>query len=257
MGRGLISGERMDVFKLVEEAKLDADTQAKVDPILARYADDLDREIQNRDQVQKDVFAKMAEAMGDQEAMQKLIQTGREAAVRVRDVNRKYAREVQSQLPEDKQFEFAKAVKQASFPNVYNQTFGERSITSALGLRDITDEQKQTIQTIRDAYTRDLAGLNDKIAAAQEQMEMNFSAGQMMGGRPDQGELGDLRREKRDLERAAIDKVEAALTEDQKARLPKPEVRGQGGGRGGDQGGDTGGQNRRQRNRNRNPDRET
>jgi hypothetical protein len=259
MDRGLMSGERMDVVKLVEDAKLDPDTKAKVDPILARYEEDLDRELQNRDQVQKETFAKMADAMGDQDAMQKLIQTGREAAVRVRDVNRKYAREVQAELPEDKAFEFAKAVKQASFPNVYNETFGQRSITSALGFRDLTDEQKQTITTIRDAYTRDLAGLNDKIAAAQEQMEMNFNAGQMMGGgRGDQGELGDLRREKRDLDRATLDKLEAALTEDQKARLPQPEARGQGGpgGRGGDQGGDNGGQNRRQRNRNR-PDRET
>jgi len=259
MDRGLISGERMDVIKLVEDAKLDPATKAKVDPILAQYEQDLDREIQNRDQVQKDTFSKMADAMGDQEAMQKLIQTGREAAVRVRDVNRKAAREVQAQLPEDKQFEFAKAVKLASYPNVYNETFGQRSITSVLGFRDLTDEQKQTIQAIRDSYNRDLAGLNDKIAAAQEQMEMNFNVGQMMqGGRGDQGEMGDLRREKRDLERATLDKVEGALTEDQKARMPKPEARqgGQGGQGGQGQGGDNnGGQNRRQRNRNR--DRET
>jgi hypothetical protein len=229
MDRGLISGERLDVFRLVEDAKLSPDEQAKVSPILARYEEDLDRELVNRDQVQRDVFSRQGEVMqsGDQDAAQRLIQQGRDAAVRVRDVNRKYAREVQEQLPESKQFEFAKAVKQASFPNVYNDTYGQRALTAAVGFGDLTPDQKESVRAIRDAYNRDLAVVNDKIAAAQEKMEMSFNVGQMMGGGGrDQGELGELRRDKRDLEEATLENLRKVLNEDQRARLPRQQDRG-------------------------------
>jgi hypothetical protein len=243
MDRGLISGERADLVKLVEEAKLAPEAQTKVQPLLAQYEEELDRELVNREKVQEDLMNRMSGMQFgpdmDQEKMQRMIEEGRDAAKRVREVNRKYARQVQEQLPEDQQFAFAKAFKSASYPDVYRETYANTAIGSALGFADLDANQKQSVQAIRENYARDIAVLNDKLAVAQEEMEENFSLERMReGGDRTQDGLRELRRQKRELDEATVESLRKVLTPEQQDRLPQREQRGgQGGGRGGEDGG--------------------
>ncbi len=194
---------------------------------------------------------------GDTDAAQKLIQEGRDAAVRVRDVNRNFAKQIASALPDDQKAAFTDAFKKASFPDVYRPTQTTATLKAAAGLTDLTGDQKDAVKKLSDTYDHSLSTVNDKLAAAQEDAEMKFNIADMRnrfqgGGGGQDNPRQQLGREKRDLDRTTTDALKKILTDDQAAKLPKPDQqngRGGGGGQGGQDAGQGGG-NRRQRGRN-------
>lgn len=235
--QGLMSGERVDLFRLIEKLELAPEAIEPLKPVLDGYEADLDRELVTRAKVYEESMEKMSRLrdMGDMEAMQEVIEKGREASVRVRDVNRRYARQVKDLLPTDKREAFEADVKRESFPDVYRESLATRAITAAMGFADITPDQKEQIMAMRESYTRTLDAVNTKLAAAIEENEMTFNISQMMQRRGEESPVGQLRTERRDLDRSTIEKLRGILTEAQVERLPQPEQRGEGRGRG-DQG---------------------
>src|SRR5262249_28104541 len=100
MGRGLMSGERMDVIKLVEQSKFSDDVKAQLKPVLEQSSTDLDRDLVARNKVYEESMTKMTQ-MGGNPAdnageYQKMLERGRDASVKVRDINRRYARQIES-----------------------------------------------------------------------------------------------------------------------------------------------------------------
>ncbi len=128
-----------------------------------------------------------------------MLKQSREASVKVREVNRRYARQVQDLLPDDKKAAFDHAFKQASFPNVYRQSQSDRQIVAAQGFADLTEEQKTAIAALKESHARDEAAAQERLAAAMEENEMKMTAEQLMrrfgggmmgGGRGGQGGPG-------------------------------------------------------------------
>lgn len=203
IGRGLMSGERADVIRIIQDEKLPADVMTKVAPVLDQYEVDLDRELSARVKLFDENMSKAMELMGQgdpatmAEKFEPLLKQTREASIRVRDVNRRAAHQVEELLPEDKKSAFEKAFREASFPSVYRTSQASRQMTAALGLADITEEQKTAIAALRESHDRDEAAVQEKLAAAIEQSEMTMTADQMMrrfgggmmmgGGRGGQG----------------------------------------------------------------------
>ena len=203
INRGLMSGERADVIKLVEQENYPADIKAKLTPVLDQYEIDLDRELTARTKLFDENMTKVMDAMGAGgdpaqmgEKLQGTLQQTREASVRVRDTNRKAARQVEELLPDDKKAAFHDAFKQASFPNVYRPTQASRQIASAMGFADLTDDQKTAIAALKESHARDAAAMEEQLAQATEQQEMTITADQLMrrfgggmmgGGRGGQG----------------------------------------------------------------------
>ncbi|MBK9189727.1 MAG: Spy/CpxP family protein refolding chaperone [Phycisphaerales bacterium] len=235
--QGLMSGERVDLFRLVERLELAPEAMEALRPALDGYEADLDRELVTRAKVYEESMEKMSRMrdMGDMEAMQDVIEKGREASVRVRDVNRRYARQVADLLPSEKRSAFEADVKRESFPDVYRESQATRSFNAAMGFADLSAEQREQLLAMRESYTRTLDTLNTKLAAAIEENEMTFNISQMMQRRGEESPMGQLRTERRDLDRATIEKLRGILTEAQVEKLPQPEQRGEGRGRG-DQG---------------------
>ncbi|HYE61189.1 MAG TPA: hypothetical protein VD997_04265 [Phycisphaerales bacterium] len=234
MRRGFISGERVDLFALVNDNSLSAEAQKSAAPILSEYEVELDRELIKRNQWQEKQFSKMNELRreGDFEAIQKLVEEGRELDVKVRDVNRKYAKQIEGALPEGEKERFQTAFKRASFPDVYLQTQSDEAIEVALKLKDLTPEQREQVQALQASHVKALNPLNEKLAAAVEEAEMNFNVGQMGRGgfgRDEDSPAGKLRREKRDLDRTTMESLRKVLTAEQAEKLPRREERGGGG----------------------------
>lgn len=267
IGNGLMSGERVDLVKLVDDLKLPAETRASLDEILDQYAVELDPVLVNRNTVYEEFQGKMRELIsgGDQSAMETAVKKGREASLKVRDTNRKFESQIEPALPDAKRTEFVAAFKRESFPQVYRPSATSRDIDAALKLEGLNDDQKSAIGTIKEGYARDLVTIQKDLEAATEEQELNFSPGNFMrgggGGRGGQGgqddKMGDLRKKRRDMEKEVSDKMLALLTDAQREKLPKRDAGGNtGGGRqGGDNaGGDNnaGGGNRGQRRPNRN-----
>jgi len=118
---------------------------------------------------------------------------------------------------------------------VYRESQATRSFNAAIGFADLSAEQREQLLAMRESYTRTLDTLNTKLAAAIEENEMTFNISQMMQRRGEESPMGQLRTERRDLDRATIEKLRGILTEAQIEKLPQPEQRGEGRGRG-DQG---------------------
>jgi len=235
-----VSGERADLIAIVEKLELAEEVHAAVAPTLDSYEQDLDREIVKRDELRQQaegqgqqIFAIMrGDGGGDMAAMEKMIKENREAMVRVRDVNRRYARQIESLLPAEVAPTFAMEFKKASFPDIYRERYAARVIAAAEKM-DLTEEQRNSIEAIRDGYTRDTDSLNKQNEAAIEEMEANFSLQNMMGGGGPGGfrneKMQELRTQRENVENTAVKKVQDLLTPEQKAKLPERRGDGEGG----------------------------
>lgn len=248
---GRLSGERVDLVELTEQQHLASEVSTQVAPLLEQYQEDLDRELARRNEVYQGAMEKMMELRrsGDMQAMQDMVEKGREAGRRVRDVNRRYFRQVLEALPEDTRSAFEAAFNQQSYPDIYRKAYASRVSETALGMADLTPEQKEQLAAVSKRFDEALAPLQTKLVAATEESEAKFNIADMMArGWNQEGPLADLRQERRDLERKLIDDIRKVLTDDQETRLPERTEeegngRGWGGGGGGGGGRGRGGQN--------------
>lgn len=255
MGRGMMSGERVDLIKIVDGLRLTPEQHTAVEPVLEQYSIDLDRELIARNEFQDKMQGGLRDLFGqdaDPAKAEKLITDGRAVANKLREVNKRYARQVENTLPDDaSKAKFQQEVRRESFPQIYRGSRTMRQIDDALAIKDLTAEQKTAIEGIKTTLERDVAGVNQRMETAYEQREQTITAADILGrfgqggqgggrggrggfGMVDSEELTTLRDQRDTMEKAAVDKVTALLTEEQKAELP----RGGRGGRGGDAGGD-------------------
>ena len=239
MQRGLMSGERMDVMRLVDEASVTGETRATIAPLLEQYEMDLDRALVERNKVYDDGLGEaMANFRGPEDAQnpealaraQRLMTAARDASVRVRDTNRRYARQVMEALPAEQRPAFERAIKQASFPGVYRATRTSRELTAAAGFADVDATQRQAITELTTSYNRQLEVLNDQLATATEQNEMSMTVERLVrrfgrggGGGGDDDPAADLREKRRELDRTTTDGLRKLLTTEQVERLPQAE----------------------------------
>ena len=79
----------------------------------------------------------------------------RAAATKLRDVNKRYARQVETTLPDEAtKTKFNDEVRKASFPSIYRSSRGIRTVDDAAKLTSLTPEQKTSIDTIKEQFTK-------------------------------------------------------------------------------------------------------
>lgn len=162
--QGTLSGERVDVVRLVGELELASDTT--VAPILEEYEITLDGAIKRRDELRSGLRQRSRD--GDPgDAFTKM----RSASERVRDTNRTFARQIESALGSEDGTRFAASFQRASYPQVYRPGRGQRALEAALGFEDITADQKASLDALNDGYTQDTSALNKKYVAEIDKAE--------------------------------------------------------------------------------------
>lgn len=247
--QGFIAGERIDVVRLVDQLKLTPEQLAAVQPTIDAYEQELDPALAKRNEFMENAMGqgmgmarRFMNGEGPDENMQKMFEEGRANAQRVRDINRRYATQIEGALPADLAAKFRDEVNRESYPMVYRTRYPQTAIAAVEAFPDLTDEQKASLASLKDTYNRDLSALQDKGRKAQDDMEASFSL-QNMGGMFNNEALRDLRSQGESLDNKTIESLKALLTPEQAAKLPE---RRQGGGRGGmdfqmDRGGGDGG----------------
>jgi Spy/CpxP family protein refolding chaperone len=270
MNRGLMSFERADLVKIIDDLKLASEARKPVSPILDQYQVDLDRALIVRNDAQDKLQGNMRDLFnpgGDQTKAQKMFEDGRAASTKVREVNKRYARQVEAALPDDAtRTKFNEVVRRESFPLIYRPSYANRVVDAAGAIDGLSPEQKTTIAEIKDRFNRELTGLNQKMETAYEQREQTITIADLMSrfgggggaggggqrggggfGMIDSEELSTMRDQRRELETTTVEKIQALLNEEQKAKLPQRGAGGGGRGMGGDNGGGGGGGQRRAR----------
>jgi hypothetical protein len=220
---GILSGERVDLVEIVEQMDVDEATRAAMRPLLESYEDELYRAIGERERVRKEVAQRTLTLRYDGQdlAIGTMVEDLRSAATVVRDINRRYARQVREGLPEQRREGFDRVIELASYPDVYRPTLAAQSLQAAAGVADLDQPQRDAIGALAARYEQDAEGLNRQIAAMQDEIEAKFTPAQMAGRFPDQ----DLKDQKKALDKRTLEQLRELLTEPQRKRLPKPQER--------------------------------
>lgn len=266
MGRGMMSGERADVVALVEKMKLPADKMKTLKPTLDAYEAEIDAPLDRRNAVQEKFMndidmGSLFRGDADDSARKKaedLIKEGREAATAVRDINRKYAKQVETTLGGAEGEKFAEEFRKSSFPQIYNERYIDRAIKAATEMKDLQAGQLEGIKALQDQYKRSAKPIDETGEKLVEEREASFSLSNLQnfrGGGQNDDKAQEQRRQRRELEDDTLTKLKAILTPEQAAKLPDRNNGGGGrqrgnggaGGQGGDGNNSGGGQPRRQR----------
>jgi Spy/CpxP family protein refolding chaperone len=263
---GLLAGETTDLTRVVSDLMQSSGTPMPdaLAQSLERYESELDAALRERD-VKREEIAKTMPGMGgggggaagfDPQAFQKAMTDLRKAGLSVRNINDRYADLLANVVPAEKKDDFVRTVRQSKFPQVYRDPYALRAIDAAAAFDDLAPDTKRSIAEIKAAYERDLAAANERWSRAIAEEEKDgggdlMGAGMMrwMGGGNDDGDSPQqvARRQRRDLDRAALDKLRALLTPEQQERLPERDAERPsmfGGGAGGGGGGSGGGRGR-------------
>lgn len=221
--RGFLSGEAVDVIRLFDDLKPPPELRDRAKPILDQYEMEIDRALVERDERYEDGFSRGMDLWraGDLAAVADVFNKAREAAVNVRDANRRYARQVEAVLPDDLRESFSRQFLERSFPRVYRPSDAQRALDAAAAFNDLSPDQRAALAELRASYSRELQSANRRWADAIEQQELTITPMDLMrgGGNP---AVRDARVARRDLDRRTLDKLRALLSEDQSARLPEP-----------------------------------
>lgn len=240
MNRGMLAGERADLIQIVERLRLPEPTTETLAPTLEAYSMELDRAIIARDEVQKaateegkgmrDLFGKGG---GDMTEMMKkvdeLMKRGREASLPVRDINRRYAKQIEATLAGINAADgarFGLEFRKASFPDVYRERYTDRALAAAAAMDDLDKGQREGIAALKEQYRRDCTPMEQAAEKAADDAEANFSLSGMMGGGGVMRMMGGdeatqaARKARRELDTATLDRLKAILTPEQGAKLP-------------------------------------
>lgn len=231
--RGIMAGERLDVAEVVHDMNLPADQLKDAENILDQYQTEIDRELSARDALMDKPmpdFRAMRDS-GDFSEVQKMISQRRDASTKVRDVNKRFARQVQNALPESVRDPFAEKVQAATYPEVFRKTSGAEAIAKAIAMPDVTPEQMEKISQVEETYKSKMNSWSSKATKAWDELETQFKPENMGPGAGGGGdtmraaseELNTLRRDRRDLDRATLKQLKDILTADQSKELPELE----------------------------------
>lgn len=230
---GMLSGESVDLVKVMRELDLPESVRADVREALSGYEAELDRALIERNQFrerQQDAI-QIGGAPPDLGKMQELTTKSREASAKVRDVNRRHARLIRGMLPDDLGAAFDARISALAMPDVYGPSRVTRLLDAAGGLDDLTAEQRRALQDLREAYRRESASANEAWARAIEEDEMNPSGGAFIFGggsiriatndgsdNPTESARAKAAGARRDLDARFRDRAESVLTPEQREK---------------------------------------
>ncbi len=226
MRAGFLSGEGVDIVRLVDDLKFEPDVKAQVAPILEQYEMDVDRALQDRNALleQQNFMRNFNFRQGITDEMRERFEKIREQSIRVQEANRRAARQIESVLPDGDRARFQSEFKERSFPRVYRSPYTMRAIESAARFDDLSSDQKKQIEELRANYSRDAAPLNERWASALEQQEKAadpvdavFGPGPGGGGNSEVRQARDARRA---LDNKSLDSLKSILSTEQVERLP-------------------------------------
>lgn len=229
-----VSGEAVDLLKVISDLKVDRDGTPELKEATEQYELEADRAMVAKDKMLRELFQKIEQIEGpeaDPKVMESVIKDFFSNGNRVRDLNRQNARRIQPLLPEAKRAAFEQEIRKLSFPRVYGESAAQGAIKAAQGLADLTADQKTELANVAEGYSKDAEGVNARWAAAiedkQAKMSENFME-MMMGGRDEKPDdpLKLAREARKALDEKTFARVTQVLNAEQREKLPKVEKSG-------------------------------
>ncbi|MDY7108389.1 MAG: hypothetical protein SYC29_07100 [Planctomycetota bacterium] len=229
--RGRLTGERLDLFHILEEIDLDEPTRVLIEPTLRQYANSLDEALTRRQDLFRESRLLMMHSIRDEEpeAALKIYQDQVDARVRVRNVNDEYTEAIATALPDEAGATFLETARERAYPRVFRTTAAQRVFEAALELSGLDPATLKAIDDLFREYLTRLDAINERIlrlTREYEPKEQEYRAAVFAlrgtGQRPDRP-VDPTRAEFRkrdDLGREYIERLRALLTDEQFRGLP-------------------------------------
>jgi len=256
---GVLSGEQVNLFMVVDEAGLTPEIVQQITPILDRYETDLDAALVARNQYleSSEIRFLRAAQSSNQREVEDTAKRSTDLHKVVRDVNDRFRVELVTALPEENRAKVERAALVAGYERVYRPTQVERSFEMVLEWEEITPEVRAAVELLQTQYTADVGPLNERIITAQRKqepldvIEQSTQLIAMMNGMPPMGGRGfgrggpgggddatqEMFTKRGELNDAYVRRLKDLLSPEQQAELPQRGRGGRFGGGGGEGGG--------------------
>ena len=252
--RARLSGEGLNLFLVVDEARLPEESYGKIGGILDEYEVVLDQAIRTRDSVVAQTSADLYRGIekGDVSAAMKSMERQMQVRRALRDVNDLYRGQLVAALGEtDESKALDRAILEAGYERVYSEMPTERAFDVAIALDGLDADVLEGVLGLQAAFEAELASRNAQLLGLtrryepEQQLEeaerfVSAISGMLAGGGFNPGGFGDFGgREddpmgeamdaRRELDRSYRERLESLLTPEQIEQLPATR-RGRGGG---------------------------
>jgi hypothetical protein len=239
--RGMLSGESVDLFAVVEASILDEAQRLRIEPILNDYAAQLDSALQQREADMPRAEEEVVEAFrsGDLDSAAEAVDRQLRLRMRIRDINEQFARMIEAELTGPTTFreEYLKA----AYPSVYGDDYYTQLFDAALALPDLDDTQRANVESLRQTFDQRMAAMNQDLARTVRENEpkrleqmvemvrsrMNGRGGDREGGWNMEDPIREGFNERREVSDQFRSQLEAILTQQQVESLPPPPRRPQ------------------------------
>jgi len=224
-----ISGERLDLGAIARTLKIPR--EGPVGASLDDWELQIDRVLVQKDALLRRVMSRAYESdeeLTDPRLIEELLRDILEQGFRVRDLNRRFAREISQLLPDDLRPSFDREVQRRSFPRIYVPT-GAESLGLLIASRDdLSPDQRAAINEELPRCEREFAEINARIAAIVESMEEktpgNALAAMESRDNPPEDELSKALEDRRDADRRWAERLGKLLTSDQRQTLQVAQI---------------------------------
>ncbi|MHC5022690.1 MAG: hypothetical protein ACYTGG_02095 [Planctomycetota bacterium] len=241
LGRGRLSGERVNLFLIVRDLRLDEDVRWEIDQDLVEYAIALDQALVARESFLETARSQMMQAMmaGETDAAREI--AAEEAARRtdVRSVNEQFAERLASRLDEETADRFRQRFNVRAYRRIYMGTSTLRGFEIAKSFEDLDADTLGAIEDIEQAYRAELESINARLVQITREREplrtqellarrASRQRGERGRDRADRTErdagpeapLRDAYRRRHELDQTYRNQLESLLTLEQIAMLP-------------------------------------
>lgn len=248
---GQLSGERVDLFIIVQEMGLSPAERDTIADLLDHYAIELDEALQRRNAVVEQNQTAMFEVLQtrDMDAGLKMFDEEYRQRTSVRNVNETYVELIKTALGGERGDAFEQRYLERGYQRIFAPTRTQRIFNAALELPDLAPEFGDAVAELQAAYLAELAAANEQLVRTvrrheADRMRHNIErmASRFLGGdAPDRDDpIGEAFEQRNELDERYIESLRSALPEEAFEALPTGRQRGRGGwggqrdGRGGD-----------------------
>jgi hypothetical protein len=223
MHRGRLSGESVDLFKILRDSNFPPSAETFIEPHLAEYAASLDIAMRKRDVLLRGNPQKLFDQIlrGEMDRSPDMLEELIAARVEVRDVNDRYIDVVEASLSGPDGVAFRQRALGRGYPRIFRRTPAERILSAAAENDDYAADLHAQIVQLEAAYLGELGTVNDQLLRETRRYEPELQlareeAGRIRrdGGTPRKLEdpTRDMFKDREELGRRYVDMLRALLS---------------------------------------------